>query len=96
MKKIKPIDDTAARLGIIMCNARRRCHLSHDDASKLLNIMPNELLEYERGIAKIPADVLERAIVLGYQMMRINTLESIYKRQRNVFRKLKAVVAEMP
>lgn len=89
MPRTKPIDETAGRLGAIMCNARRLCYMPHDEVAKLLLISPSEMLEYERGTKKIPADVLERVIVMGYKMLRIRTLESRYRRQRMVLQRVK-------
>lgn len=89
MTRTKPIDETAGRLGTIMCNARRLCYMPHDEVAKLLRIPPADMLEYERGTKKIPADVLERVIVLGYKMLRIRALESRYIRQRMVLRRVK-------
>ena len=96
MQKQKPIDETASRLGAIMCNARRMMYMPHDEVAKMLLISPAEMLEYERGTTKIPADVLERVIVMGYKMIRVRTLEDRYRRQRRVFNKIKQSVAETP
>ncbi len=92
----KKLDPTAGRLGIAMRGARQACHLSIDEAAHLLRIMPNELVEYERGVAKIPIGVLNHAFFLGYKMMRVRVQESVYRRQRNIFRKIKEAINETP
>jgi len=94
-EKMKQIDETAGRVREIMRAARQVCHISHDEAAALLRIMPNELSEYEYGVSKIPADILERMFVLGYKMMRIRVLESRYRRQRNIFQKIKQAMADV-
>ncbi|MBD5391278.1 helix-turn-helix transcriptional regulator [bacterium] len=95
MNKIKPIDKTAAYVGRTIYHARRTCHISRDELSRMLGIMPSELSEYEVGITKIPEDVLTHMFVMGYKMMRVRSLESRYRRQRQLFHKLKNAVNEM-
>lgn len=84
---MKRIDTTAARLGIAMQHARRKCYLPNDQVASLLHIMPDELAQYERGIREIPYDILERTFILAYKMMHIRTLESFYRGQRKMFNK---------
>ncbi|MBD5391793.1 helix-turn-helix transcriptional regulator, partial [bacterium] len=90
--KIKPIDKTAAYVGRTIYHARRTCHISRDELSRMLGIMPSELSEYEVGTTKIPEDVLTHMFIMGYKMMRVRALESRYRNQRHVFRNLKRFV----
>lgn len=96
MQQIKPIDETARRMGIAMRNVRAVIHLSTDEASRLLRIMPNDLMEYERGVTPIPKEILEYIFTTGYQMMRFRYLEDRYRAQRRFFRKLKQHIAQIP
>lgn len=89
----KPIDETARRVGKMLCDARCVLGMPHDEVAKMLHIMPDELLEYERGVAKIPADVLMWIIILGYKLMRIRIMERRYRNQRQILYKLKHTVA---
>ena len=94
MKKRKQIDETAGRLGAAMYRARVTRHLSRDEVSALLYIMPDELSEYERGIKKIPDEILQHVFTLGYKMMRFRNLEDRYRQQRKIFRKIKQTVSD--
>lgn len=95
MTKMNIPDADTKRVGAIMHNARMVCHMSRDELSDLLNIMPNDLAEYEHGRTVIPADVLERVFIMGYSLMRIRVLENRYRCQRAAFRKIKQVVKEV-
>ena len=88
MQKQKPIDETAGRVGAMMRQARRDCRMPTDDAAALLFVMPEELVAYERGLKKIPVDVLNRFFVMGYKMMHVRVLEKKFRRQRRVLQKL--------
>ena len=94
MQKPKPIDETAARMGKALYHARVHVHMPLDEACHILHIMPDELINYERGCAKFPQDVLEYIFMMGYKMMRARTLEKKYHLQRQVYRKIKAIVTE--
>ncbi|MBD5400321.1 hypothetical protein HDR61_01060 [bacterium] len=89
MQKRKPIDETAGRVGAMMRQARHVCHMPTDDAAALLYVMPEELVAYERGVKKIPAEVLEHFFVTGYKMMHVRVLEKRYRRHRDSVRKVK-------
>lgn len=84
----KPIDETAARFGAAMKVARNACHLSPDEIASLLQIMPSELAEYERGIAQMPADILYRLVTAGYELMCFRTLDHRYRKLRQAMRKM--------
>lgn len=84
---MKQIDETAGRMGIAMRLARHRCYLPHDQVATLLRITPNELAEYEHAQKKITSDILERVFTMAYKMMHLRILESMYRRQRNMFNK---------
>ena len=88
----KTIDDTAGRVGAMLRQARRVCHMPQDDAAALLHIMPDKLAEYERGFTKIPSALLERMFVLGYKMMHVRVLENRYRQQNIAFRRLQRTV----
>ena len=90
----KPIDETAGRVGAMMRQARRVCHMPTDDAAALLHVMPNELVAYERGFTKIPTDLLERMFVMGYKMMHVRVLENRYRQHRMALMKIKRTVAD--
>lgn len=94
MSNNKPIDDTARRVGKMMCDARRMLYIPHDEIAKLLHIMPDELLSYERGTKKIPADVLLWIIVLGYKLLRVRKMEHDYRNQRRILYRLKKTLTE--
>ena len=96
MKQNNQTDKTAKHIGEALQHARIVLHISRDEASDLLRIMPNELTEYERGITKIPTDILSHIFLLGYKMMRLRTLEERYRMQRRIFRKLKQSIADIP
>ena len=96
MQKPKPIDGTAGRVGVAMQHVRWVIHLSPDEAARLLRVMPNDILEYERGISPIPPDVMEYIFTMAYKMMRFRYLEDKYRFQRRFFRKLKQTVSEIP
>ena len=85
----KQLDETAARIGVVMCYARRTCHMSRNEVAELLRITHAELLEYERGTDKIPFDILNRIFVLSYKTIQLRRIESKYYQQRNMFRKMK-------
>ena len=95
MDKIKQIDRTAGYVGYIIYRARRECRISRDELSHMLGVMPSEIAEYEHGVTKIPEDVLTHMFVMGYKMMRVRSLEFRYRRQRQLFHKLKNTVNEM-
>ena len=84
---MKKIDETTARLGVAMRYARNKCKMPLDEAAATLRIMPDELYEYERGRVMLPYDIMERVFIMGYKMMMIRMLESVYRRQRKMFRK---------
>lgn len=92
MQKRKQIDETAGRLGAAMRQARLARHLSRDEVGTLLYIMPDELSEYERGIKKIPDEILQYVFSMGYKMMRFRNLEDRYRLQRRIVRKIKQTV----
>ena len=94
MQKPKPIDETAARMGKALYHARTSVHMPVDEACHLLHIMPDELIQYERGCIKFPQDVLEYMFMMGYKMIRARTLEKKYHQQRQVYRKLKQIMTE--
>lgn len=96
MIKQKPIDETAGRIGTAMYNARVMRHLSRNEVSALLCIMPDELAAYERGVKKIPHEILQHVFIMGYKMMRFRNLEDRYRAQRKFLRKLKQTVTDMP
>lgn len=91
---MKTIDETAGRIGRAMISARHVCRLTRDDVADLLHIMPNDLVEYERGHTKIPHDILERIFMLGYKTMHLRKLERMYRQQRWIFRKIKQTVLD--
>ena len=95
MQNKKPIDDTARRVGKMLCDARRVLYMPHDEVARLLHIMPDELLAYERGVEKIPADVLLWIILLGYKLLRIRKMEHNYRNQRRIFYKLRKTITEL-
>lgn len=78
MKK-KAINETASRIGSAMCAARQTDHLSHIDVADMLDITLDDLLEYERGTAQIPTEILERIFTMGYKMIGIKILEKSIK-----------------
>ncbi len=92
----KKIDETAGRFGHAMRTARQACHMSSDDAARLLRMMPNELLEYERGVTKVPIQVFEYFCILGYKMMRVRVAENVYLRRQAVFRKMREIINSAP
>lgn len=84
---MKHIDETAGRLGTAMRHGRNNCHLHQDEMARLLQIRPDELYEYERGTLKIPQDVLERIILMGFKMIHVRRLERLYRWRRHLFEK---------
>ena len=96
MQKQKPIDETAGRVGAMMRQARRVCHMPTDDAAALLYVMPEDLVAYERGFKKIPVEVLEHFFVTGYKMMHVRVLENRFRQHRMALRKMKQTVSEIP
>lgn len=96
MTKMKITDDPAKRIGAIMYNARIVGHLSRNELAGLLRVTPEELATYEHGTAQIPADILEHLFLMGYKMMRVRVLEHRYRQNRQLFRKLKQIVAKVP
>lgn len=96
MKMPKQLDTTAGRLGLAMRHARQMYHMTSDDAAFLLRISPNELFEYERGVAPIPTDIMEHIVLMGYKMMRVRILERAYSRRRAIFRKIRQSDQSMP
>lgn len=93
--KQKRLDEMTEQLSKAMHQARQMCKITADDAAVLLRIRPDELFEYERGLKRIPRDVLEHVFVMGYKMMQVRIMENRYRRQCNFFRKLKQSVAEV-
>lgn len=87
MKSEKP-DEMALRVGSALRHARMACRMDLTEAATLLRITPKELGYYERGISKMPTDIIERLILLGYKMIRMRVLENTYRRYRNIFRRL--------
>ena len=96
MSKRKPIDATAARLGAALYHARHNGHISRNELAMVLHIMPDELAKYEHGVEPIPPDVLEHLFVMSYKMLRVRSLESRYRSQRQFFYKLRNAVNEIP
>ena len=96
MSKRKPINKTAARLGAAMYHARHNGHISRNELAMVLCVMPDELAKYEHGVEEIPMDVLEHLFVMAYKMLRVRSLESRYRSQRQFFYKLRNAVNEMP
>ena len=94
MGKYKPINETARRMGAMLRRARRMCRMSTDDAALLLQMMPDELAQYEHGVCEIPINILEHMFVMGYKMIQVRKLERRYHNQRELFYKLKKTVAE--
>ena len=86
--KQKQIDEKAGRVGSMMRPARRVYHLSLDDAAALLYVTPDELFKYERGWAKIPADILAKLFVCGYKTLHFRVLENKYRSERQVFARM--------
>lgn len=92
--KVQPIDETAARLGRAMRAGRQMCRLTHDDAARLLRVLPGELLEYECGVKRIPTDVFVQAFTMGYRMMEVRTMRHNYIRHRKILHELKQTIKE--
>ena len=92
--KPKPIDETSVRLGRAMRAGRWMCRLTHDDAARLLRVLPNDLLEYECGAKQIPTDVFVHVFTMGYRMMEIRTLRHNYIYHRKLLCKLKQSLKE--
>lgn len=92
MKTVNTFDE---RLGVAMRHARHASGSTPDELARLLRIMPDELLAYERGLSEIPLDILERIIVMGYKMIIVRSLEKKYRLQRKVFGKIKHNVAQV-
>ena len=76
-------------MGAMLRRARQMCHMSTDDASMLLHIMPNELAQYERGVCEIPINILEHIFIMAYKMIQVRKQEKRYQHQRVLFYKLK-------
>ena len=96
MQKPQTIDATTGRLGRALRTARTANHMSADEASRLIDILPDELIQYERGRGKMPQDVLEHLLLMGYRMIHFLTLEKRYRFQRRIYRKIKDFVNEVP
>ncbi|MBD5388807.1 hypothetical protein HDR63_00950 [bacterium] len=96
MQKPKTIDATTGRVGCALRVARTANHMSAEEASRLLYIMPDELIQYERGLVKIPQDILEHLLMMGYRMIHFLTLEKRYRFQRRIYHKIKDIVTEVP
>lgn len=92
--KVKPMNETTARLGRAMRAGRWMCRLTHDDAARLLRVLPNDLLEYECGVKQIPTDILVHALTMGYRMMEVRTMRHNYIHHRKLLRELKQTVKE--
>lgn len=92
MKTVNKFDE---RLGVVLRRGRYASGLTHDELARLLRIMPDELLAYERGRSEIPLNILERIIVMGYKMIIIRSLEKKYRLEQKVFRKIKQSVAQL-
>lgn len=93
--KQKQLDEMTEQLGKALRQARHACHLATDEAAVLLRITPSKLFEYERGLTRMPRDVLEQICIMGYKMMHLRIMENKYRRQRSFFRKIKQTVAEV-
>ena len=93
MKK-KAINETAAHMGRALFAARQTARLTHADSADLLGITVEEQLEYERGAAQIPIEVLEHMFTVGYKMIGIRILEKKYRIKRDFIRKLKQTIRE--
>lgn len=94
-EKIKTANKFDERLGVVLRRARNASGLAPDELARLLRIMPDELLAYERGRSDIPLDILERIIVMGYKMIIVRSLERKYRLQRRVFRKIGHTIAQV-
>ncbi|MBD5400220.1 hypothetical protein HDR61_00515 [bacterium] len=93
MKK-KAINETAARVGHALRTARQTARLTHGDSADLFGITMEEQLQYERGTAQIPIELLEHMFVMGYKLIGIRILEKKYRIKRDFIRKIKQTIKE--